>query len=412
MRKTLLLLPVLIVILALAGCEQKEQTTPAEKEKTSQQDTVKTDEFGLPADSFTVKRGEVKKRQTLSGILLSFEIPYKKIIEIAEAAKGKFDIKKIKKGDEYFAYFTKDSLPALKYFVLKPNLVDFVIFKIDSQITVTTGKKKIDYVRKTVAGVIKNNLYETLAEQNLSPQLALKLSEIFAWQVDFYRIQKNDAFKVIYDEKFIDGKPIGVSKIYAAYFKNRKNEYYAFLFRQDGKEDYYDEEGGSLRKAFLKAPIKFGRITSRYTLHRYHPILHRIKAHLGTDYAAPYGTPIMATGDGVVIEARYKRNNGNYVKIRHNSVYTTQYLHMSRFAKGIRPGVKVKQGQVIGYVGATGLATGPHVCYRFWKNGKQVDHLKEKLPSSKPIEKKYREEFFKVEKKLKAELDAIPLEEN
>ncbi len=396
----------LIFLSLLVGCKS-EQKEISKKKAIAKGKIVRQDEFGMSVDSFVVKSGKVKKRQTFSDILYSFDIPYKKIFEIADSAKGKFDVRKIRRGDEYFLYFGKDSVKTPRYFVLKRDLVNFVVFKIDSPITVVTKKKKVSYVRKKAGGVISNSLYETLSEENLSPQLALELSEIFAWQIDFYRIQKGDAFKVIYDEKYVDGKPIGVGEIYAAYFLNRGTEYYAFLFKQGNEEDYFDEEGNSLRKAFLKSPIKFGHITSRYSLHRYHPILHRVKAHLGTDYAAPIGTPIRATGDGVVIEARYKRNNGNYVKIKHNSVYMTQYLHMSRFAKGIRPGVKVKQGQIIGYVGMTGLATGPHVCYRFWKNGKQVDHLKEKFPSTNPVKKEYKERFLKEVKQLKTELDEI-----
>ncbi len=393
-----------LVSFSFDGCRQKEDKV---EKKPVTQALPQTDQFGIPVDSFLVTKGKVKKNQTLSDILLPFNVSFKKILEIASASKNKFDVKKIKKGDNFFVYQQKDSTKDLRYFVLQPNLIHYVVFKIDSQITVTLKSKEVRKIKRKAAGVIENSLYETLAREKLSPQLALRLSEIFAWQIDFYRIQKGDRFKVIFDEKFVDTNFVGIGKIYAAYFKNRNQEYYAFLFNQDGEEDYFDEAGHSLRKAFLKSPIKFGRITSRYTLHRYHPILHRVKAHLGTDYAAPIGTPIRATGDGVVIEARYKRNNGNYVKIRHNSVYTTQYLHMSRFAKGIRPGVKVKQGQVIGYVGMTGLATGPHVCYRFWKNGKQVDHLREKFPSSKPVKEKYKKEFFELVKKLERELEEI-----
>jgi murein DD-endopeptidase MepM/ murein hydrolase activator NlpD len=399
----------LLILLLISACGTKESEKVLENKKTVQKDSLSLDEFNLPRDSFFVRYGIVKRNQTLSDILYPFGLSYQKIIRIAEASKGKYDVKKIRKGDKYFVYQRKDSTRAVKYFVLQPDLIRYVVFDIDSTVSVRIKHKPVKYKRRTAAGIITSSLFEALAENNLSPKIALRLSEIFAWQIDFYRIRKYDEFKVIYDEKYVDGKPIGVGKIYAAYFKNAGRKYYAFLFEVNGEEDYFDEEGNSLRKAFLKAPIKFGRITSRYSLHRYHPILHRIKAHLGTDYAAPIGTPIMATGDGVVIEARYKRNNGNYVKIRHNSVYTTQYLHMSRFAKGIKPGVKVKQGQIIGYVGMTGLATGPHVCYRFWKNGKQVDHLKEKFPSSKPVPKKFREQFFALRDKLKRELDEIPI---
>ena len=252
---------------------------------------------------------------------------------------------------------------------------------------------------------VKSSLYETLQSQNIDPEIAMKLSEIYAWQIDFFRIQPNDSFKVYYEQTFVENKPVGVGKIQAAYFYHNKEDFYAFRFEKDDNVNYYDENGKSLRKTFLKVPLRFSRISSRYSSSRYHPILHRVKAHLGTDYAAPRGTPIMSVGDGVIIAVAYTSGNGNYVKIKHNSVYTTQYLHMSKFAKGIHKGVYVKQGEIIGYVGSTGLATGPHVCFRFWKNGKQVDPLREKMPASEPIASKYKSEYEQVKDKLMQRLN-------
>jgi len=211
--------------------------------------------------------------------------------------------------------------------------------------------------------------------------------------IDFYRIQKGDRFRAIYTVKMVNGEAVGVDEIQAAIFDHMDAPYYAFLFAQGSKVDYFDEDGNSLRKAFLQAPLKFSRMTSGYTTRRFHPVQKRWKAHLGTDYAAPTGTPIMAVGDGIVTEARYSKFNGNYVKIKHNSTYTTQYLHMSKIGSGVKAGVRVRQGQTIGYVGSTGLATGPHVCFRFWKYGKQVDHRQEKIPPSEPIKDAYKEAF-------------------
>ncbi len=397
----------IISVLFLTNCNNNSNSSPASEE--NKQPKIEYDIYGIPVDSFTVIKKQVAKNQTFSDLLLPFDIPYKKILEIAEANKKIFDVRRIKKGDNYNVYLTKDSVSALKYFIYETNPIDYLIFEFDSVVTVSRKSKPVIEKERSASGEITSSLYETLAEQKISPQVALALSEIFAWQIDFYRIMKGDAFKVIFIEKYVGDEFIGIGEIKAAWFKNMNQEYYAFRFMQDGEEDYFDEEGNSLRKAFLKSPVKFSRISSRYSLRRYHPVLHRLKAHLGTDYAAPYGTPIMATGDGVVIEARYKRNNGNYVKIRHNGTYTTQYLHMQKIKRGIRPGVKVKQGDIIGFVGATGLATGPHVCYRFWKNGKQVDHLREKFPSSTPVKKKFRDEFNKVKNLLKARLDDLPL---
>ena len=248
-------------------------------------------------------------------------------------------------------------------------------------------------------------------EKDADPELVEKLSEVYAWQIDFYHIQKGDKYKVIYEEKYVDNRPVGIGNVLGAYFNYHGEEFYAIQFDDGGGEQYFDESGKSLRKAFLKAPLKFSHITSRYSMHRYHPIEHRVKPHLGTDFAAPTGTPIHSTGDGIVTEATYSRFNGNFVKIKHNSVYSTQYLHMSKIASGIHPGVAVKQGQVIGYVGMTGEATGPHVCYRFWKNGRQVDPFRQKFPSSKPVNTEYAAQFDSTKELIIGELDTIQFQD-
>ena len=237
--------------------------------------------------------------------------------------------------------------------------------------------------------------------------MAVKLADIFAWSIDFYRIQKGDWFKVIYEEKFVDNESIGIGKIEAVEFNHFERSFYAFNFEKVGNSEYYDEEANSLRKAFLKSPLKFSRLSSRFTMRRFHPVQKRWKAHLGTDYAAPRGTPIMATSDGVVIKSSYTRGNGKYVKLRHNSVYETQYLHMSK--RNVKEGQQVRQGDVIGYVGSTGLATGPHVCYRFWKNGKQVDHLREDFPSAEPIADSLKADFMQLKDSLQLKLNEVQL---
>ncbi|RMD50485.1 MAG: peptidase M23, partial [Ignavibacteria bacterium] len=344
MKKILILATLSLLLLY---CSDKKEDTKIEQPK------INYDSYGIVVDSFQVFDKVVNRNETFSDLLLPYNLSYQEILNIASKFKDEFDFRKIKKGDKYKVYLTKDSLNALKYFIYESDPINYTLFTFDSIVTITKGAKPIIEKERIASGEIESSLYETLQEQKMSPQVALKLSEIFAWQIDFYRIMKGDAFKVIFNEKFVDGEFVGVGEIKAAWFKNMNQEYYAFHFEQNGEDDYFDEEGNSLRKAFLKAPVKFSRISSRYSLNRYHPVLHRRKAHLGTDYAAPYGTPIMATGDGVVIEARYKRNNGNYVKIRHNGTYTTQYLHMQKIKRGIRPGVKVKQGDIIGFVGST-----------------------------------------------------------
>lgn len=260
-----------------------------------------------------------------------------------------------------------------------------------------------------VSGIIESSLYEAVADANASAELAMMLANIYAWTVDFYRIQQHDAFKVIYVEEFVESEPVGIREILCASFTTGSKELFAFRFEQSAETgaEYFDAEGNSLRKAFLKMPLEFGRLTSPYNLKRFHPVLKYNKPHLGTDYAAPSGTPILATGDGVVTEASYTSGNGNYVKIKHNSVYSTQYLHMKGFAPGIKKGTRVSQGDVIGYVGSTGLATGPHVCYRFWKNGEQVDPRKEEIPSAEPVSESQRERFNALIQKWKQQLDSL-----
>ena len=287
-----------------------------------------------------------------------------------------------------------------------------MVINFKDTVSVDLIHKNIVLKKKIVSGVIKNSLYMSLAEQNVDPGLVINLSEIYAWQIDFYRIMEGDKYKVIYEEKYVDDKPVGINKIIGAEFFHRKENYYAINYKTNNKNEYYDEKGNSLQKTFLKAPIKFSRISSRFTYRRFHPVQKRYKAHLGTDYAAPRGTPIHAVGDGIIITAAYSKYNGRYIKVKHNGTYSTQYLHMYKIASGIRPGVKVKQGQIIGYVGHTGLARGNHVCFRFWKNGQQVNPLKQKIPASKPIVKKYLDDFNRLKENIITELKNIDFVEN
>jgi len=245
-------------------------------------------------------------------------------------------------------------------------------------------------------------------ELGANPQLTNEFADIFAWQIDFFRLFPGDKFKLIYEEQQVEGEFVGLGKIKGAYFEHYGNPYYAINYEQKSGIEYFDPEGKSLRKALLKYPVEFTRISSRYTGRRFHPVQKRYKAHLGTDFAAPTGTPIRSVGDGIILEARYGKYNGNYVKVKHNGIYSTQYLHMSRIAKGVRPGTKVKQGQVIGYVGSTGLARGSHLCFRFWKNGVQVDALKVDLPASEPISEENLEEYNILKASVIRQLDDIP----
>jgi murein DD-endopeptidase MepM/ murein hydrolase activator NlpD len=334
-------------------------------------------------------------------------VPYPIIDMVARNSRDVFDVRKFRAGNRYSMLLARDS--SARYFVYHVNDVDYVVYELSDSCRVYRQERPVTTVIRQGAGVISGSLWQNMKDAGMDPVLALMLSDVFAWSVDFYRLQDGDAFKIIYEEHFVEGKRAGLGTIRAAWMNHNGDDLYAFRFEQDSTDDYFNDSARSLRKAFLIAPVQYSRIASRYTMNRYHPILHYNRPHLGTDYSAPYGTPIWATGDGTVTEAQYRGGNGNYVKIRHNSVYETQYLHMSRFGPGIRPGVRVKQGQIIGYIGSTGLSTGPHVCYRFWKYGKQVDHLKEKFPSAEPVKSQHLATFESLRDSLKSELDNMPI---
>lgn len=412
MRIGIILWHVLILFsIGIIGCGENDNTADVSLPK----DTITVPKanmaYGLNLDSFIVKEGTIKKNQVISEILLLNHIPWPEIDRLSKKAKDVYDLRKLRSGKNYTVLCKKDSTEKAQYFIYEANAIDYVVFDLRDTMNVSIAQKEVTVKRREVAGVINSSLYQTLIDINCSAGLAMELSEIYAWSIDFYRIQKGDKFKVVFNEKWVEDTRVGVGDIECALFVHHNENFYAFPFEQNNVTDYFDENAKSLRKAFLKSPLKFGRISSSFTMRRYHPVQKRWKAHLGTDYAAPKGTPILAVGDGKVIEARYKKFNGNYVKIKHNSTYTTQYLHMSKFAKGIRSGKYVRQGDVIGYVGSTGLATGPHVCFRFWKNGKQVNHRTQKLPASQPVKKELLPSFNSIKDSLKIQLDAIPFEE-
>lgn len=353
--------------------------------------------FGFDADSVEVFHGKIKWNQTLSVLLEEFEVEGVAINQLAEAAKSVFDVRKLKAGKEYIIVHEKDSSRTLKQFIYEPDRTTMVVYNFQDSIYAKLIQKPVITSEKSISAVVNSSVYEAIIEADAPIELVNKLVDILAWQVDFFRIQKGDKFKVIYQEQTAEGEFVGVGDILGVYFEHFEKGYFGIHYQNEsGKEDYFDENGESLRKTFLRSPLKLYRITSRFSGKRFHPVLKRYKSHLGTDYAASPGTPIRTVGDGVILEARYGKYNGNYVKVRHNSNYTTQYLHMQKIKSGIRPGVKVRQGETIGFVGSTGLANGPHVCYRFWKNGRQVDAQNVDLPPSEPIDAKYLDDYLHV----------------
>ncbi len=405
-----------IYLLLLISCSSNEKKEIAKSNPSKTQPEIIKKIFGYPEKEYIIHQDTIRQNQTFGDILFSHHLTYPKIYQLATKIKNRFNIKQLKTGKTYTILSKKDSLDSLprpRVFIYQPDNLHYTIidFQSNDTIRVQNKTKPIKTVRKSAYVTINHSLYQDMTEQNLSPKLAMELSNIYAWTVDFFHLNKGDEFKVIYDDIYVDDSVYnGIGNIYAALFKYGGKDFYAFRYPSDSIEDnydYFDEKGRTLRKQFLKAPLKFGHISSRYNLHRFIKYYGRVKPHLGTDFAAPIGTPIMATANGVVIKKGYTSGNGNYIKIKHNATYSTQYLHMSKFAKGIHVGSVVKQGEIIGYVGMTGHASGPHVCYRFWKNGKQVDALKEKMPPAKPIDSMKIKKYLSDIQNLKNELDSI-----
>jgi murein DD-endopeptidase MepM/ murein hydrolase activator NlpD len=362
----------------------------------------------LPADTLRFEKHTIVSGESFGALLGKRGIGTAQIYKIAAAVENDFNVRRIRAGIEV-QFATGDSSLFPAFFIYPESKYEYWIIGLQDSIYAKKVEKEREVRRRAISGTIDDALYLSVGRSGGTQALAMSLVEVYAWTIDFFRLQKGDAFSVIYEEEYVDDTVyVGFKSIVAANLTHMGNDFYSFPYENElGFHDYYDEEGRSLRKTFLRAPLNFTRISSRYSGRRFHPVQKRWKAHLGTDYAAPTGTPIMTTADGVIIAAQYTSANGNYVKVRHNSTYTTQYLHMSKIKPGIRNGVKVKQGDVIGYVGSTGLATGPHVCYRFWANGRQVDPYKQKLPDAKPLTADRMEAYQSYMTRLKVELDSL-----
>ena len=393
------------IILFIAACSSDD------KNKDEQSEIQKANfEYGYDLNEFIVVRDTIRSGDTFGAILDANHVSQAEIFEVVSKIKDSFDVRKVQIGRPYVLLNSKDSIDRTQVFIYEKNKVDYAVIDIRDCIFSYNDKKPTTIIEKTASGTITSSLSETMEEQNLSPYMTDRLASIYAWTIDFFRLQPNDRFKVVYTEKFInDTIPAGLDEIKAVYFEHRGKPLYAFRFLADstiGIHDYFDHEANNLRRAFLKAPVKFSRISSRYNLKRrikYYG--YKVRPHKGTDFAAPIGTPIMATADGTVTKSERKRANGNYVKIRHNSTYDTQYLHMKK--RNVKVGDYVRQGDVIGWVGMTGNTGGPHVCYRFWKNGRQVDPFTLDLPSSEPMEESLKHKFFDFIEGRKRQLDAI-----
>ena len=366
-------------------------------------------EFGFILNNYEVKKDTIDRGDSFGLILEKNELYYPKIFNIVNEVKKVFDIRRVNVGRPYTILYSKDSIRKPKYFIYQPSSIDYLVVSLGDSIYAEKKQKEVKLVEYEASGVIKSSLSETMQELGLSPLITNELSEIYAWNIDFFRLEKGDNFKILYTSKFIDDSIyIGLNRVHNAYFEHRGKPFYAIEFETDsirGITEYFDENGKNLRRAFLLSPVQFSRISSRYNLRRKIAYYGRVKPHYGTDFAAPVGTDIRATASGRVEKSGYTRANGYYIKIKHNATYSTQYLHMRK--KGLKVGTQVKQGDKIGEVGMTGYTSGPHVCYRFWKNGKQVDPLKQKLPEAKPISDELRLKYLAYMEPIKYKLDNI-----
>ncbi len=400
-----------LVLISISSCKKDVNENTIQETDLVQKQEIERFEFGFNLNNYIVVRDTIRKGDSFGEILERNKIGYPKIFHIAEKAKDTFDIRKLIVGKPYTLLFSKDSLQLPQCFIYQPTKEEYVVIDFQDSITKAYIKRKpVKYVEKEASGVITSTISEALDQQGISMVLAYDMSDIYAWTIDFFRLQKGDRFKVIYTDKYIDDTIYGgIHHIKAAYFEHRNEVFYAFDFETDsvkGISDYFSEDAKNLRRAFLKAPVQYSRVSSRYNLRRriaYYG--NRIRPHKGTDFAAPIDTPILATANGTVVESTRKGGNGKYVKIKHNATYSTQYLHMKN--RNVKVGDFVKQGDVIGWIGMTGNTAGPHVCYRFWKNDIQVDPFRQKLPEAKPISEELKTSYLKFIIPIKIQIDNI-----
>lgn len=366
-------------------------------------------EFGFNLHDFNVVHDTIQSGDTFGSILDRQNLDGKEVYDIVAKVKDSFDVRSIRRGKPFTILRSKDRTNKIQVFIYQPDRLNYYVVDFRDSVSAHKKTRPLTFKSRTIAGALNGSLSETLQNLKVDPSLAPKIAKIYAWSIDFFKLKKGDKFGLKFTERYINDTIYdGVDSLKAAFFEYKGKNIYAFSFAPEEstkKQQYFDEEGKTLKSFFLKAPLKFVNITSRYAKNRFHPVQMIWKAHKGTDYAAPTGTPIMSTASGVVEQAGFTAGNGNFVKVKHDKMYSTQYLHMSRIL--VRRGQRVTQGQVIGKVGSTGLATGPHVCYRFWKNGVQVDALRLKLPTSTPMDGRYRQKFMAYMTPLKRELDSV-----
>ena len=390
----------------LSGIGRRDTTLEEAILEPVEKDTIYR--YGLPIEYFSIQHDTVAPRQTLAELLMDYGLTASKVYALTSSCPDSiFDVRKVRAGQPCALLSDMDSMATPRYFIYEMNAKEYAVFDLVAD-RVTRGVHPSEWRERVCGGIVESSLWNAMVSNNASPQLAVLLSHIFGWTIDFFGIQKGDEFRLIYEQEYVEERPIGNFRICGASFLASDSLYYAIPFVQEGEELYYNEKGNSLEGAFLKAPLDYYRISSRFTNNRYHPVLKRYRAHHGVDYAAPTGTPVYAIGSGKVIDKGFQANGGgNYVKIRHNSTYTSTYMHLSHFAKGLKVGDMVAQKEVIGYVGSTGLSTGPHLDFRVYENGKPINPLTIKSQPKKPVSEENSAMFRIVCDSLIRRMDSI-----
>lgn len=400
--KTYLYVFILAVGLGCARTGNDESLESAEPEEVTQT------EYGIPVGDYVVKSGEIEKGDFFGTLLLRLGADNNQIQKLTDLGKDVFDVTKIKIGNSYEVFYTGGDSSRLAYFIYERDRSSYVVFGLEDSLYVRIAEKEMGLERKYAEVTVNTSLWNDVQAAGVSPVLALEIADIYAWTIDFFGLQKGDSFRVLYDEMTHKGEPVGIANVAYVQFTHQSKMYEAYHFHDgDRGSHFWNEKGESLKKAFLKAPLSFTRISSKFTYARKHPITRVVRPHTGVDYAAPKGTPVWSIGDGVVISKGWGGGGGNTVKIRHNSIYTTAYLHLSRYAKGLKVGQRVKQGEVIGYVGSTGMSTGPHLDFRVWKNGTPINPLTMESPASDPVSKENLAAFRDTMEVYKNYLDSL-----
>ena len=361
--------------------------------------------YGFCPDSLDCVEGKVKNGQFFSTLMMKLGLSAQQAYDLTLACDGVFDVKGLRVGNGYKAYYSDE---ILEYVVYERNRTSNVVFTCQPPYEAKVIEKPITTHKRYADVTINTSLWVDMREAGVSPELIISLSDIYAWTVDFFGLQKGDRFRVLYDERLCDGEVVAVDTVRYAIFTHNKQNFPSVMFNQgDGGNIYWNDKGESMRKAFLKAPLKFSRVSSGFSYARKHPVTRKVQPHTGVDYAAPKGTPVMTIGDGTITSMKYEGAGGNTIRIRHNSVYSTAYLHLSGYAKGLKVGQRVSQGQVIGYVGSTGRSTGPHLDFRVWKNGSAINPLKMQSPPAEPVKKEKMKEFTAVYERYRSQIDTI-----